>query len=190
MLLRSAKSTSRTLPLVCCLALSAAVSAAEPPRAAQKLAPYVSSPQPVVDRMLEAARLKPGETLFDLGCGDGRILFSAAQRFGAKAVGVELSPTLVKRARASVEAQGLQDQIRILEGDMMQVDVSPAQVVALYLMTEANEQLRPKLEKELKPGARVVSLEFKIKGWKPARVEKFESHRHPYTIYVYELPQK
>jgi ubiquinone/menaquinone biosynthesis C-methylase UbiE len=190
MLLRSAKSTSRTLPLVCCLALSAAASAAEPPSAAKKLAPYVTSPQPVVDRMLEAARLKPGETLFDLGCGDGRILFSAAQRFGAKAVGVELSPTLVKRARASVEAQGLQDQIRILEGDMMQVDVSPAQVVALYLMTEANEQLRPKLEKELKPGARVVSLEFKIKGWKPARVEKFESHRHPYTIYVYELPQK
>lgn len=190
MLLRSAKSTSRALPFVCCLVLSAAASAIEPPRAAQKLAPYVTSPQPVVDKMLEAARLKPGETLFDLGCGDGRILLSAAQRFGAKAVGVELSPTLVRRARATVEAQGLQDQIRILEGDMMQVDVSPAQVVALYLMTEANEQLRPKLEKELKPGARVVSLEFKIKGWKPSRVEKFESHRHPYTIYVYELPQK
>ncbi len=140
--------------------------------------------------MLEAARLKQGETLFDLGCGDGRILFSAAQRFGAKAVGVELSPTLVKRTRASVEAQGLQEQIRVVEGDMMTLDTSPAQVVALYLMTDANEQLRPKLERELKPGARVVSLEFKIKGWKPARVEKIESHRHPYTIYVYELPQK
>ena len=157
---------------------------------AQKLAPYVSSPQPVVEKMLEAARLKQGETLYDLGCGDGRILFSAAQRFGAKAVGVELSPTLVKRTRATVAAQGLQEQIRVLEGDMMGVDVSSAQVVALYLMTEANEQLRPKLERELKPGSRVVSLEFKIRGWKPSRVEKFESHRHPYTIYVYDLPQK
>ncbi len=190
MRLKSAESALYVLPAAVFVSISAAAFAVEPPRVAQKLAPYVTSPQPVVEKMLEAARLKPGETLFDLGCGDGRILLSAAQRFGARAIGVELSPTLVKRARASVEAQGLQEQVRVVEGDMMQVDVSPAQVVALYLMTEANEQLRPKLEKELKPGARVVSLEFKIKGWKPARVEKFESHRHPYTIYVYELPQK
>ena len=133
---------------------------------------------------------KAGETLYDLGCGDGRILLSAARNFGARAVGVELSPTLVKRAQQMVDSQGLQDQVKVQQGDMMQIDVSPANVVALYLMTDANEQLRPKLERELKPGARVVSLEFKIKGWKPARVEKVEAHRHPYTIYVYELPQK
>ena len=174
------------------LALCAAAGAEyiEPPAGAQKLAPYVTSPQPVVDRMLEAAKLKAGETLFDLGCGDGRILFSAAQKFGARAVGVELSPTLVKRARQSIEAHGLQDQVRVVEGDLMNVDVSGANVVALYLPSEANEQLRPKLERELKPGARVVSLEFKIKGWKPSRIEKIDAHRHPYTIYVYELPQK
>jgi len=157
---------------------------------AQKLAPYVSSPQPVVERMLELARLKSGETLYDLGCGDGRFLVSAVKNHGAHAVGVELSPTLARRARQLVEGQGLQDRVQIIESDMMAVDVSPANVVALYLMTDANEHLRPKLERELKPGSRVVSLEFKIKGWKPALVEKVQAHRHPYTIYVYDLPQK
>lgn len=157
---------------------------------AQKLAPYVASPQSIVDKMLEMAQLKSGETLFDLGCGDGRILFSAARNFGAKAVGVELSPTLAKRTQQMAESQGLQDQVKVIQGDMMNVNVAGANVVALYLMTDANEALRPKLEKELKPGARVVSLEFKIKGWKPSKVEKVEAHRHPYTIYVYEIPQK
>jgi len=156
----------------------------------QKLAPYVSSPQPIVVKMLEISGLKQGETLYDLGCGDGRIVAAAAKEFGAKAVGVELSPTLAKRAREAVESLGLQQQVKIIEGDMMGVDLSAADVVALYLLTEANEQLRPKLEKELKPGARVVSLEFRIKGWKPARVEKVEAHRHPYTIYLYQWPQK
>lgn len=158
--------------------------------APQKLAPYVTSPQPVVEKMLELSRLKSGETLFDLGCGDGRILLSAAKNFGARAVGVELSPTLARRATQSIEAQGLQDQVKVIQGDMMAVDVSSASVVSLYLLTDANEQLRPKLERELKPGARVVSLEFKIKGWKPSKVEKVEVHRHPYTMYLYELPQK
>lgn len=156
----------------------------------QKLAPYVSSPQPIVVKMLEIAGLKSGETLFDLGCGDGRIVATAAKEFGARAVGVELSPALAKRAKEAVESLGLQQQVKIIEGDMMGVDLSAADVVALYLLTEANEQLRPKLEKELKPGARVVSLEFRIKGWKPARVEKVEAHRHPYTIYLYQWPQK
>lgn len=156
----------------------------------QKLAPYVSSPQPIVVKMLEIAGLKNGETLFDLGCGDGRIVATAAKEFGARAVGVELSPALAKRARQMAESMGLQEQVRIVEGDMMQVDLSSADVVALYLLTETNEQLRPKFEKELKPGARVVSLEFRIKGWKPARVEKVEAHRHPYTIYLYRWPQK
>jgi ubiquinone/menaquinone biosynthesis C-methylase UbiE len=165
----------------------------QPPRSAgepRKLAPYVSSPISVVDKMLEAANLRSGETLYDLGCGDGRIVLAAAKGFGAKAVGVELSDALAKRARQQAESMGLQDQVRIVTGDMMAVDVSQANVVSLYLMTEANDTLRPKLERELKPGARVVSLEFKVRGWKPARVEKVELRNHPYTIYVYEMPQR
>jgi protein-L-isoaspartate O-methyltransferase len=173
------------------LALSAAAVAQQKPLIQpQKLAPYVSSPQPIVTKILELAGLKQGETLFDLGCGDGRIVATAAKEFGAKAVGVELNPALVKRARQAVESLGLQQQAQIIQGDMMAVDLSAADVVTLYLLTEANEQLRPKLEKELKPGARVVSLEFRIKGWKPSRVEKVEAHRHAYTIYVYHWPQK
>jgi ubiquinone/menaquinone biosynthesis C-methylase UbiE len=140
--------------------------------------------------MLEAAALKPGETVMDMGCGDGRILFTAAKKFGAKAVGVEMSEMLVKRARSEAQNQGLANRVEVIQGDMMGVDVSGAQVVSLYLLTEANDQLRPKLEKELKPGSRVVSLDFKVRGWTPAKVEKIEAHHRAYTIYVYELPQK
>jgi protein-L-isoaspartate O-methyltransferase len=165
----------------------------EPPRWAgqpRKLAPYVSSPISIVDKMLEAAALHSGEVLYDLGCGDGRIVTTAARNFGVKAVGVEISETLAQRARANAAALGLQDQVKIITGDMMHVDTSPANVVSLYLMTEANDTLKPKLERELKPGARVVSLEFKVPGWKPRRVEKVELHSHPYTIYVYQMPPK
>ncbi len=163
-----------------------------PPSAGEprKLAPYVTSPISVVDKMLEAAGLRSGDTLYDLGCGDGRIVLAAAKGFGAKAVGIEISDALAKRARQQAENMGLQDQVKIITGDMMAVDVSPASVVSLYLMTEANDTLRPKLERELKPGSRVVSLEFKVRGWKPSRVAKVELHNHPYTIYVYDMPQR
>jgi cyclopropane fatty-acyl-phospholipid synthase-like methyltransferase len=140
--------------------------------------------------MLEAASLRRGELLYDLGCGDGRIVLAAAKIFGARAVGVEISESLVKLAREQAESQGLQNQVKIIAGDMLNVDLSQANVVSLYLMTEANDTLRPKLERELKPGARVVSLEFKMRGWKPSHVEKVELHNHPYMIYVYEMPQR
>jgi len=180
------------------LALLAALTGAsayaiQPPRSAgepKKLAPYVASPISVIDKMLEAAGLRSGETLYDLGCGDGRIVTAAAKNFGARAVGVEISDALAKKARQNAESLGLQDQVRIVTADMMAVDVSEANVVSLYLMTEANDTLRPKLERELKPGARVVSLEFKVNGWKPSRVEKVELHNHPYAIYVYQMPQR
>lgn len=174
------------------LALAAGCAFAfQPPKPQpQKLAPFVTSPQPIVEKMLEIARLKRGETVYDLGCGDGRILFSAVKNFGARAVGVELSETLARRTVERAELLGLKDQVTVIQGDMMEVDLKDADVVSLYLMTEANDQLRPKLERELKRGARVVSLEFKFRGWKPSRVEKVEAHRHPYTIYLYEMPQK
>ena len=165
----------------------------QPPRSAaepRKLAPYVVSPISVVDKMLNAANLRRGEVLYDLGCGDGRIVLAAAKDFGARAVGVEISDSLAKRAREQAQTLGLQDQVKIITGDMLAVDLSQANVVSLYLMTEANDTLRPKLERELKPGARVVSLEFKMRGWKPSHVEKVDNHNHAYMIYVYEMPQR
>jgi hypothetical protein len=112
------------------------------------------------------------------------------KRFGARAVGIEMSEVLVKMANSNLQSQGIRDRAKVVQADLLGVDVSSAQVVSIYLLTEANDLLRPKLERELKPGARVVSLEFKVRGWKPARVEKVEAHGHPYTVYLYELPQK
>jgi SAM-dependent methyltransferase len=152
------------------------------------LAPNVGTPQPVVDKMLEAADIKPGETVYDLGCGDGRILFTAVQKFRALAVGVELSAKLVKQATAKVSQMGLQKQVRVIQGNLLDVDLKGADVVTLYLLTTVNEQLKPSLQSELKPGARVVSHDYPIKGWKPQKVEKVFVHQREHTIYVYVMP--
>jgi protein-L-isoaspartate O-methyltransferase len=152
------------------------------------LAPFVGTPQPVVDKMLEAAEIKPGETLYDLGCGDGRILFTAAQKFRANAVGVELSAKLVKQATDSAAQLGLQKRIKVIQGNLLEVDLRGADVVTLYLLTTSNAQLKPNLQSQLKPGARVVSHDYPIKGWKPQRVEKVFVHQREHTIYVYRMP--
>src|SRR5690348_14585705 len=155
-----------------------------------RLAPYVTSPQRAVDKMLDMASLKPGETLYDLGCGDGRILIAAAQKYRVKAVGIEISDRLVRTAEDNVKALGLEDKVKVIRGDFMQTDLSPADVVTLYLMTTANENLRPNLEKYLKKDARVVSYDYPIPGWKPVGEQETEpSHlgnRH--TIYLYQVP--
>jgi len=154
------------------------------------LAPDFPSPQEVVEKMLEAAHLKPGETLYDLGSGDGRIVITAARKFKAKAVGVELSAELCKLANARVKALGLEDQVRIIHGNLLKVDLRPADVVTIYLLTASNELLRPNLERDLKPGARVVSHDFEIRGWKPLTVERVEAEGRPRRIYVYEIGPK
>lgn len=157
---------------------------------AQNLAPYVTSPQPIVDRMLDLAGVKPGETVYDLGCGDGRILFTAAQRYGAKAVGVELSEKLVKSVSEAIKRQNLQDQVRVVQGNLLEANLSEADVVTLYLDTGSNDLLRPNLEKYLKPGARVVSHDFEVRGWKPSKVDKIHLYNRNHTIYVYEIAGK
>lgn len=154
------------------------------------LAPFVPSPEPIVERMLKAAGLKPGETLYDLGCGDGRILFIAARDFKAKAVGVELSPQLVKADREKAMHLGLDKDVKIIEGNLLDVDISQADVVTVYLLRLSNELLKPNLQTQLKPGARVVSHDFEIMGWKPDLVEKVTAHKRDHTIYVYTMPPK
>ncbi len=153
------------------------------------LAPYVVSPQEIVDRMLELADLKPGETLYDLGSGDGRILITAVARFKAKAVGVEISDELVDSTNARIRRLGLDNDAQVIHGNFLNVDLSPADVVTLYLATDANEMLRPNLEKYLKKGARVVSHEYAMPGWKPKLVDR-DPEGHGHTIYLYEMPPK
>ena len=154
---------------------------------ANKLAPYVGSPVHVVDRMLEMANIKPGETLYDLGCGDGRILIAAAQKYPVKAVGVEISPKLVAQATASIQKAGLESKARVVQGDLMTADISSADVVTIYLATSLNEQLRPRLDKYLKPGARVISHDYAVPGWKPSKIDKGDGPRG-HLIYLYEMP--
>jgi ubiquinone/menaquinone biosynthesis C-methylase UbiE len=167
------------------------------PAAAQRfgnpdvLAPDFPSPEDVVEKMLSAAHLKPGEMVYDLGCGEGRIVITAARKFKANAVGVELSPSLFKLASGRVKALGLQDHVTIIHANLLKVDLKPADVVTIYLSTASNELLRPNLERDLKPGSRVVSHDFEIRGWRPSSVEqiKVEGSR-PHAIYIYEIAAK
>ncbi len=152
------------------------------------LAPFVPTPEPVVIKMLEAAELKPGELLYDLGCGDGRILFMAVQKFGARAVGVEISSKLVRQTGEKAAALGLQNQVKVVEGNLLEVDIRDADVVTLYLQRLTNEKLKPILKKQLRPGARVVSHDYEIMGWRPARIEKVFVYQRPHVIYVYRMP--
>jgi cyclopropane fatty-acyl-phospholipid synthase-like methyltransferase len=140
--------------------------------------------------MLITSGLKPGETLYDLGSGDGRIVIAAAQKYGARAVGVEISERLVRTANENIQRAGMEACVRIVQGHLMDVDLSEADVVTLYLLTSSNDQLRPNLEKYLKPGARVVSHDFQIRGWKPVKVERALAHNREHTIYVYRMPPR
>ncbi len=152
----------------------------------ERLAPFVPSPETVVEQMLKLAQVQPSDTVYDLGCGDGRILIMAAQKFGAKAVGVEIDEDLYKRTSARVKELKLEDQVTVVHGDMLEVDLTPATVVTLYLLYSANEKLRPNMEKYLKPGARVVSHDFEVPGWKPDRVVNFaEDETRQHTLYLY-----
>lgn len=154
------------------------------------LAPYVSTPDQAVDRMLQMADPKPGETLYDLGCGDGRIIIAAAEHYKVEAVGIEISARLAAKAAENVKRAGLQKLVRVVHGDFMKADLSGASVVTLYLATSANSLLRPKLERYLKPKSRVVSYDYPIPGWKPVDTSETEGHHGAtHTIYLYEIPQ-
>ncbi|MCK4933397.1 methyltransferase domain-containing protein [Candidatus Bathyarchaeota archaeon] len=155
------------------------------------IAPFVASPRSVVRHMLKAVDLKPGEAFYDLGSGDGRTVIMAAQEFGARAVGVEMREDLAKKALATIQELGIQDRVTIVQNDLFKVNITHADVIFLYLTTSANDKIRPKLEKELKSGTRIVSHDYEVLGWKPIKTENFcENPRLGYpshTIYVYEL---
>jgi cyclopropane fatty-acyl-phospholipid synthase-like methyltransferase len=170
------------------LSLAAALSLpsfAQDPRYSNKLAPFVGSPARVVDSMLGLANVKPGETVFDLGSGDGRILIAAVKNYKAKAVGIEISPKLAAEANDLIKRQGIASEARVIEGDLLKADLTGADVVTIYLATSLNAELRPRLEKYLKPGARVVSHDYAVPGWKPTKVQEIDNK---HLIYLYEMP--
>ena len=152
------------------------------------VAPYVPSSPDVVRKMLEMAEVGPEDTLYDLGCGDGRILFAAVQEFNAKkAVGFDLTKSHVDNINRRVVELHLEGRIQAINANFFLADLSPATVVTLYLTTSGNEKLKPKLESESRPGTRVVSHDFPMKGWIPLGEEPHVFNTH--NIYLYKLPE-
>lgn len=147
--------------------------------------PFVPTPRPIVRRMLSLADIKPGERLIDLGAGDGRIVTTAASEFGARALGVELHPERYAIIRNS--AASLKPNLHALRENLYQTDLSNADIVTMYLLPSVNETLRKKLERELPSGARVVSHDFSIPDWTPARVELIQGPLGLHVLYLYKV---
>jgi predicted RNA methylase len=146
------------------------------------LAPYVSTSKDNIRRMLEIARVSTDDVLFDLGSGDGRILITAVREFKVKkAIGIEIREDLVNEARTQIRRYNLERNIEIIHGDALHINLSMADVVTLYLTSRGIEILRPKLEKDLKAGTRIVSLSFQINNWKPVKIDGFW-----FKIYLYQ----
>jgi SAM-dependent methyltransferase len=150
--------------------------------------PFVPTPPDVIDRMLEMARVHSDDVIYDLGSGDGRILIQAAKRYGARGIGIEIDGDLVRKAQANAVREKVDHLVAFREQDALTVDVSQATVVTLYMLPEFNAKLRPILERQLKPGARVVSHDFPVEGWVPDRVERLKGDfLHDHTILLFEI---
>jgi protein-L-isoaspartate O-methyltransferase len=147
------------------------------------LGPYVGSLPEKVRLMLRVAKVKPGELVIDIGSGDGRILIAAAEEFGARAIGIEIDAELVAHSRSVVAARGLADRVSIVQANALDVDVSPADVVTVYLTPDGLALLRPYLERTLRPGTRVVSNVFQIPDWEPD-----EGSLPSEEIWLYRVP--
>ena len=178
----------RTLTLLFAFAaLTIAQPAPQQAQAPGSLAPYLPTPNSVVDRMLQAGKLQPGETVFDLGSGDGRIVIAAAQKYKANAIGVELDDALVAKSKARIAEMGLDSTARIIRGDLLQQDYSSADLVTVYLWPEANQKVARLLEQQLKKGARVVAHDFPMDKWTPSATITIpdDGTGRSHTIYVY-----
>jgi len=165
------------------LVLGVASAAAQAPGA-----PFVPTPLPVVERMLELAKVTPGDVVYDLGSGDGRVVITAAQRYGARGVGIELNPVWVRDARRFAEALGVADKVTFRIEDLFTTDLREATVVTLYLYPAMNRKLAPRLLAELKPGARIVSHEYGIGDWPPDRTESMMVNGERHVIHFWTVP--
>jgi len=182
----------RSLTVIAALLLSS-ISAGRPmPVQAQdssyenkKIVPFVPTPQEVVDKMIELGGVKKGDTVYDLGSGDGRIVITAAKK-GARAVGFEIDGDLLKESRENIQKAGVQNSAEIRQQDILTVDLSPASVVTMYLLPDVNLKLRPNVLSQMKPGSRVVSHAFDMGDWKPDKTERVDGR----TIYLWIVPAK
>ena len=147
---------------------------------------FVPTPEEIVDTMLKMAAVTAKDVVYDLGCGDGRIVITAAQKFGARGVGIDIDAQRISEANANAKTAGVTDKVKFVRGDLFEANISEATVVTLYLLTDLNLKLRPKLMKDLNPGTRVVSHAFNMGDWKP---EKQATIRGT-TVYLWRIPPR
>jgi SAM-dependent methyltransferase len=145
---------------------------------------FVPTPNDVIEKMLELAKVTPRDVVYDLGCGDGRIVIAAAKK-GARAVGIDIDPKRISEANANAKAEKVTDKVRFIENDLFEADIGEATVVTLYLLNRLNEKLKPKLLKELKPGTRIVSHAFDMGDWKPEQTAQVGGT----SVYLWRIPK-
>jgi trans-aconitate methyltransferase len=149
---------------------------------------YIPTPENAVEAMLALAQVGPNDVLYDLGCGDGRLLIHAAQRWGTQGVGIDIDPDRITQAQALVEATGVADRITLQQGNLYESDLRSATVVALYLLPHLNLRLRPQLWAQLRSGARVVSHQFDMGDWEPQKIVKLVPSEEDSTLYLWVMP--
>lgn len=177
----------RTFFAVAFLAVISASATAEAERAVPLDVPYVPTPQPVVEKMLDLAKVNSKDTVYDLGCGDGRIVITAAKERGARGVGIDLNPQRIAEANANAKSAGVTEKVKFMVGDLFKANFSDASVVTLYLLPDVNRKLRPQLWKQLKVGTRVVSHSFDMGDeWPPEKEEKVDGK----TIYFWTITEE
>ncbi len=158
---------------------------------APQLAPYVPTPQDVVDRMLTLAGVTKADVVLDLGCGDGRIPITAARTYGARGIGVDIDPQRIAEANANAKAAGVTHLVTFRLEDAMKTDVSGASVVTTYLLSASNLKLRPILTKQLKPGSRIVTHSFSMGDWTPEKSDSFtDANGRARLLYLYRADGK
>ena len=193
----SSHASSRPIPKIAMVAIFLAATSFTPADDARAQAvtepevkldvPYVPTPQPVVDKMLDLGKVGKGDVVYDLGCGDGRVVITAAKERGARGVGIDINPKRIAEAKANAEKAGVADKVKFIEGDLFKANFADATVVTLYLLPSVNQQLRPQLWKQLKVGTRVVSHDFDMgPEWPPEKVESVQGK----TIYYWTITQK
>lgn len=156
-----------------------------------KIVPYVPTPQEVVDRMLELAQVKKGDVVYDLGSGDGRIVITAAKKYGVRAIGFEIDPDRIKESRENIRKEGVGNLVEIRQQDIRTVDLSQVSVLTMYLLPEVNLMIRPNIWKQMKSGSRVVSHDFDMGDWQPVKTESIKDRSGwDHTLYLWRVTEK
>jgi len=174
--------------IVLCLIVSSGLNLPLSQAQEGKIVPYVPTPQAVVDRMLELAQVKKGDVVYDLGSGDGRIVVTAAKKYGVKAIGFEIDPQRIKESHENIKKAGVEDLVEIRQQDIRTVDLSQASVLTMYLLPEVNLMIRPNIWKQMKPGSRIVSHDFDMGDWKPLKTEEIKDDSSwDHTLYLWHV---